>query len=321
MSTINPSSLVQEQTYTAAATFIRTPAARDAAGADAAILGIPFDIATTNRPGTRFGPGAIRAASAQLAELKSYPHGIDPKAHVKVVDLGDVYLDFGNPLTIPSAIEAAVRRVVQAGALPISLGGDHFVTYPILRAVAEKHGPLAMVHFDAHPDTWEATNTIEQPVQLNHGTMFHRAVAEGVIVPADSVQLGIRTWVDDTLGITVLDNVFCDDASPEALAEAILAITKGRPTYLTIDIDSIDPAFAPGTGTPVAGGFTPLKLLRILRALDRLPLVGFDLVEVSPAYDTGDITALLGATIVYEQLVRLARLKGAEPRAYPTPRF
>lgn len=312
--------IAAEQTFTAARTFLRAPAARTAEGADVAVLGIPFDIATSNRPGARFGPDAIRAASAQLAELKAYPGGFDPLQFVRAVDLGDVYLDYGHPQALPGIIEAAAARVIETNAFLISLGGDHFISYPLLKAHAAKFGPLALIQFDAHPDTWRSNPRDDGGVELNHGTMFSRAIDEGVIVPERSVQVGIRTWVDDALGIAIVDNERADAMTAVQLSEAVCAIVGSGPAYITVDIDCLDPAYAPGTGTPVTGGLSPLKLLQTLRGIGNLNVVGFDLVEVAPPYDHGGITALNATTIVYEQVCRLARAKGAAIQAYPPPR-
>ena len=163
--------IATEQTFTGAWTFLRTPRVATAEGANVAFLGVPFDLATSNRPGARFGPDAIRAASAQLAELKAYPGGFNPLEYVKAVDLGDVYLDYGNPHTLPAAIEAAASAVIETGAFLCAMGGDHFISYPLIRAHAKKHGPLALVHFDAHTDTWRSTNPLDGPVEINHGTI------------------------------------------------------------------------------------------------------------------------------------------------------
>lgn len=310
------SSIAAEQTFSGTGTFLRMPRAPTAAGAGFAVLGVPFDLATSNRPGSRFGPQAIRAASSVLADLKAYPGGFDPLQEVAAADLGDVYIDCGKPLQIPSAIEAAAASAIEAGAFLCALGGDHFVSYPLLRAQAAKHGPLGLIHFDAHTDTWPATVALDEPPEMNHGTMFHRAVMEGVVDCARSIQVGIRTWVDDPLGITILDNEAADAGSAREIADVIRRVTAGGPCYLTIDIDCLDPAYAPGTGTPVTGGLTPLKLQQILRALDDLAIVGADVVEVAPAYDVANITALNAATLVYELLCRVARSKGARTRRY-----
>ncbi len=315
-STFSPSTIAAEQTYATCGTFLRVPRAASAEGQDLAILGIPFDLATSNRPGARLGPAAIRAASAQLAELKAYPGGFDPLQYVKAVDLGDVHFDYGHPASILASIETAASKVIDAGAFLCGLGGDHFISYPLIKAHAKRHGPLALVHFDAHTDTWTSTNSGEEPVEFNHGTMFWRAIKDGLIVAERSVQVGIRTWVDDPLGVTILDNEYAGEHSAGAIASVIRQVTAGQPCYLTVDIDCLDPAYAPGTGTPVTGGLSPMKLLQILRALEGLPIVGFDLVEVAPPYDLAGLTALNAATIVYEQVCRLARARGAGSRRY-----
>lgn len=309
-------SICPEATFATCGTFLRAARKTSAVGADVAILGIPFDLATSNKPGARFAPAAIRAASAQLAELKCYPGGFDPQAYLKIADLGDVAFDPGYPHRIPDTLTAAASAVIEAGAFLIALGGDHFVSYPLLKAHAKKYGPLALIQFDAHTDTWRPANSLDDPAELNHGTMFARAIGEGLIVPGNSVQVGIRTWVDDPLGITIIDNEAADAMTPADLSARIAQITAGRPCYVTIDIDCLDPAFAPGTGTPVTGGMTPLKLLQTLRRLDGLAIKGFDVVEVSPPYDVGGITALNAATLAYEQVCRLAVRKGAAPQRY-----
>lgn len=312
-----PGSIASEATFATCGTFLRTPRRNSAAGCDVAVLGVPFDLATSNKPGARFGPAAIRAASAQLAELKAYPGGFDPLSALAVADLGDIAFDPGNPHRFTDTLASAAGAVLDTGAFLISLGGDHFISYPLLKAHAKRYGPLALIQFDAHTDTWPSGNGLREPAEFNHGTMFARAIEEGLIVPENSVQVGIRTWVDDAMGMTIIDNEAADAASPAELARRIGAITQDRKCYVTVDIDCLDPAYAPGTGTPVAGGMTTLKLLQTLRRLSTLPVVGFDVVEVCPPYDAGGITALAAATVVYEQVCRLAVQAGAEPRAYP----
>ena len=311
------SSIASEQTFTTARTFLRITHAANAEGADVAFLGIPFDLATSNRPGARLGPGAIRGASGQLAELPAYPGGFDPLQHVRAVDLGDVYLHYGDSRSIPGAIEAAAAAAMETGATLFGLGGDHFISYPLLKATAARHGKLALVQFDAHPDTWQDPKAAPGELAMDHGTMFRTAVETGIIDPARSIQVGIRTWIDDPLGIAILDNAACDDATPDGIAAIIRRVVGEGPCYLTVDIDCLDPAYAPGTGTPVVGGLTPLKLQRVLRALGDLDVVGCDVVEVSPPFDVAGITALNAATILYEQLCRVARRKGAVDKSYP----
>ncbi|WP_159013530.1 arginase family protein [Acidisoma sp. S159] len=235
---------------------------------------------------------------------------------MSAVDLGDVFLRCCDPLSLPGAIEAAATAVLATGAMLIGPGGDHFITLPLMKATAARHGPLAMIQFDAHPYTWQDAPSQEGRFTLDHGTMFRRAVEQNVIDPVRSIQVGIRTWVDDRMGIAILDNVECEDRSVFEIAETIRRTVGDRPCYLTVDIDCLDPAFAPGTGTPVSAGMTPLKLLRIFRAIAGLNIVGCDLVEVSPPYDVAGITALNAATILYEQLVRIARNKEAAVSTY-----
>lgn len=315
----SPASIVAEHTFAGCGTFLRVPRATSAAGADVAILGVPFDLATSNRPGARFAPAAIRSASSQLAELKAYPGGFDPLAFAKTVDLGDVFFDHGRPATIPTAIEAAASAVLDHDAFLIGLGGDHFVSYPLIAAHAKKHGPLALIHFDAHTDTWTSTAGPGEDLELNHGTMFWRAAKEGAILPERSVQVGIRTWVDDPMGFTIVDGEVAAERRADEIASLIARVTGGAPCYVTIDIDCLDPAYAPGTGTPVTGGLTPLKLLQTLRGIAHLNIVGCDIVEVLPAYDQGGITALNAATVVYEQICRIAGKRGAVPKRYANP--
>ena len=186
----------------------------------------------------------------------------------------------------------------------MSLGGDHFVTYPILRAHAEKYGPLSLLHFDAHCDTWP-----DDGQRRDHGSMFTRAVAEGLIVPQKSVQVGLRTHNDETLGFNILDAPWIHESGIKLTLERIREILDDQKTYLTFDIDCLDPAFAPGTGTPVAGGLTSHQALSIIRGLGNIDFVGMDLVEVAPAYDHGEVTAINGATIVHDFLCLMAQRK------------
>ncbi len=306
-------SLVAQQTYSNIGTFLRVPHTRELKGVDHVFLGIPYDTATTFRPGARFGPQATRLGSAQLCELKSFPHGFNPLDYVKAADYGDVYFDHSIPHTIPGAIEETAREILKHDVFLTSFGGDHFVAYPLLKAHARKYGPLALIHFDAHPDTWPETEG--KAIELNHGTMFYRAVKEGLIVPEKSVQTGIRTWVDDKMGLTIIGAPEVHEKGPAAALEKIKKIVGKHPAYLTFDIDCLDPAFAPGTGTPVAGGLSTAQAFQILRGLGSLNIVGMDVVEVAPAYDQAEITAIAAATIAYDQLCLRAIKKGAKSRA------
>jgi len=294
-----------EATYAGALSFLRRRYSRDLAGVDVAVTGIPLDLATTNRPGARFGPAAIRRASAIMAWGKPWPWGFDPFAHLAVVDYGDCVFDFGLPATVVPAIEQHAATVLAAGAKLLSLGGDHFIAYPLLRAHHAVHGPLALIHVDAHSDTWA-----EPERRLDHGTMFYWAAREGLVDPAASVQVGIRTHNDETHGFTILDAPTVHREGPERIARRITAIVGGRPAYLSFDVDGLDPAFAPGTGTPVAGGLTTDQARRLLFGLADLDIVGMDVVEVSPPYDVSDITALAAATVAFDWLCMLARRKG-----------
>jgi agmatinase len=306
-------SLVAQQTYSTIGTFLRVPRAHDLKGVDHVFLGIPYDTATTFRPGARFGPQATRQGSAQLCELKSFPHGFNPLDYVKAVDYGDVYFDHAMPHTIPGAIEETAAEIIRHGCFLTSFGGDHFVAYPLLKAHVAKYGKLALIHFDAHPDTWPETEG--KAIELNHGTMFHRAVKEGLIVPERSVQTGIRTWVDDKMGLTVIGAPEVHEKGPKAALERIKKIVGRHPAYLTVDIDCLDPSCAPGTGTPVAGGLSTAQLFAILRGFGSLNIVGMDVVEVAPAYDQAEITAIAAATVAYDQLCLRAIKKGAKSQA------
>lgn len=316
---LSPACIASEQTYSGARTFLRAPRVTQPKAGDFAILGVPFDLATSNRPGARLGPDAVRSASAQLADLKAYPGGFDPLAHISMVDLGDALLDYGFPQTIPAAIEEAAFNVVATGAFLCALGGDHFISYPLLKAHARKYGRLSLIHFDAHPDTWTPRVGSDGTVELNHGTMFAQAIHDDLIDPGRSSQIGIRTWVDDPMGMNIFDNMVVAEKGPARIVEMVKALAGDSPCYLTVDIDCLDPAFAPGTGTPVTGGLMPRELLAMLRSLDGLRIVGCDVVEVAPAYDYGGITALAAATVVYEQACRLAREKGARTASYSSP--
>ncbi|MBN9247879.1 MAG: agmatinase, partial [Hyphomicrobium sp.] len=245
--------------------------------------------------------------------------GFDPLSHVRIVDLGDALLDFGFPHTIPAAIEEAAFNVVSAGAFLCALGGDHFISYPLLKAHARKYGQLALIHFDAHPDTWTPRTGPGGEVEINHGTMFAQAIHDELIDPSRSSQIGIRTWVDDPMGMNIFDSMAVAAKGPDQIVAMVKALAGDAPCYLTVDIDCLDPAFAPGTGTPVMGGLTPRELLAMLRGLDCLRIVGCDVVEVAPAYDQAGITALAAATVVYEEACRFARMQGARAISYPVP--
>jgi agmatinase len=287
-----------ERMHAGVLSFCRRRYATSLEGVDVAVVGVPFDTAVTNRPGTRMGPRAIRAASVNLAWSRAWPSAFDPFERLSVVDWGDLAFDHGHPAEVPAEIEQGIADIHAAGAATLVLGGDHYVTYPVLRAHARTHGQgLALVHFDAHSDTWPG-----EPGRIDHGTMFWSAVTEGLIDPAASIQVGIRTTNDDPMGVETFDAIRVHEEGWRAAAAAIRARVGARPCYLTFDIDCLDPAQAPGTGTPVVGGLSAHQALQILRALHGLNVVGMDVVEVSPAYDVAEITALAGATVALELL-------------------
>ncbi|HJV00138.1 MAG TPA: agmatinase [Burkholderiaceae bacterium] len=301
-----------ENTYAGVLSFMRRNYTRDLAGVDVAISGIPLDLSTTFRPGARLGPAAVRAASVQLAELMPFPWGFDPFADLAVIDYGDCWFDAHNPLTIAPTIVEHARTILASGAKMLTFGGDHFITYPLLKAHAEKYGkPLSLIHFDAHCDTWADDN----PDSLNHGTMFYKAVKEGLVDPATSVQVGIRTWNEDFMGFNVIDAPWVHANGTAATMERILSIVGTRPAYLTFDIDCLDPAYAPGTGTPVPGGLTSAQALALVRAMGPLNLVGMDVVEVAPPFDHSEITALAAAHLAADMLCVLRNQKVAGKEA------
>jgi len=295
-----------EHTYAGALSFLRRRYSRDLTGVDLAVMGVPFDLATTNRPGARFGPQAVRAASAIMAWARPFGLDFDPRDVLSIVDTGDCVFDPFHPAGVPAEIESAAKRIVDAGAALFAIGGDHFVSYPLLKAHVARHGPLALLHFDAHSDTW----TGEADGDVNHGTMFWHAAREGLVDPAASVQVGIRTYNAETHGFTILDAPWVHRHGVEAVIERVRATLGDRKVYLTFDIDGLDPAFAPGTGTPVVGGLTTAQALAILRGLQGIDVVGFDLVEVAPAYDSAQITALAAAQIGFEFLALYATRPG-----------
>lgn len=296
-----------EMTYGGALSFLRRPYRRDLTGVDVAVMGVPWDGAVTYRSGARLGPRAIRAASVQLAELKAFPFGFDPFETLAVADFGDVFLDPHHPETIVETIAAQAEEILRQGVSLLSLGGDHFVSYPLLKAHAAVHGPLALLHFDAHCDTWDDGSE----TSLNHGTMFLRAAQQGLIDPACSVQVGLRTYNDSDHGFRILSAPWIHRNGIDATLAAIRERVGDRKVYLTFDIDVLDPAFAPGTGTPVPGGLSSAQALEIVRGLGGLAFVGMDVVEVAPAYDVSEITAIAAATVAHDYLCLLAEAKGA----------
>ena len=290
-----------ELTYAGTLSFLRRKYSRDLADIDIAVSGIPFDSAVTNRPGTRLGPRGVRAASTQLAELNSFPFGFDPFDTLRVVDYGDCAIDPHTPMSVPDTIERHARSILETNTAMLTIGGDHFVAYPLIKAHAAKHGPVALLQFDAHCDTWASSGP------LDHGTMFLSAVNEGLIDVDHSIQVGLRTHNDIDVGMQVLNAPWFHRNGIDATLEAIHARVGDRPVYLSFDIDVLDPAFAPGTGTPVSGGLATWQALELIRGLGSLNMVGMDLVEVSPPFDHAEITSLAAATVAYDWLCVMAQ--------------
>ncbi|MDK3018571.1 agmatinase [Pseudodonghicola flavimaris] len=299
-----------EASFAGALSFMRRRYTRDLTGVDVAIMGVPFDLAVSDRSGTRMGPRAIRGASAHMAWQRPWPWVIDPYEALSIVDYGDCSFDSGRPEGVPDEITAAAAEVVQTGTALMSFGGDHFVTYPLLKAHVARHGPLSLIHFDAHTDTWA-----DEPGRIDHGTMLWHAAREGLVDPSHSVQVGIRTHNDDTLGFNIIDAVEVHRTGPAAVAEKIRQIVGARKAYLTFDIDVLDPSAAPGTGTPVIGGLSTFQAQEILRSISGVNLVGMDLVEVAPAYDQSEITALAAAAITNDILCLYAAAHAARDGA------
>ncbi|CAA0116695.1 Agmatinase [Halioglobus japonicus] len=292
--------LADDSTYANIFSYMGLPLSRDLdrAGLDAVVMGIPYDLGTSGRAGARSGPNGIRQASANLRwEEQRWPWEFSLNERLGAIDYGDVQFSSGNSDDMLEQVEAHAARITAAGKTLISLGGDHFVTLPLLRGHVATHGKLALIHFDAHTDTYA------QHEKYDHGSMFYRAPREGLIDTARSVQVGIRTEYDRA------DHEFqvinADQANEQSIQDTVAAICArvgDAPAYLTFDIDCLDPAFAPGTGTPVVGGLSTSRALRILRGLSELNIVGFDVVEVSPAYDQSQLTALAGASLALEFL-------------------
>ncbi len=297
--------------FAGAATFVRLPAVDQVHRYDIAVLGAPFDNGTSFRPGARFGPIAVRTASRNIRPAFHPELGLAPLEKVQVVDAGDVPV---NPFQLTVAIDQIrdhARALLANRSRLVTMGGDHTVALPLLRAVNELHGPVALVHFDAHLDTWDTY--FGSP--LTHGTVFRRAFEEGLLLADHSVHVGIRGPIYDELDLRDdarfgFQIVRAGDLDRIGLEETVARVRRrvgDAPVYLSVDIDVLDPAFAPGTGTPEMGGVTSRELLHLLRGLEGIPLVGGDVVEVAPAYDHAEITALAAATVVYDIVTMMAK--------------
>jgi agmatinase len=287
-------------------TFMRLPHVTDVAGLDAAVFGLAFDTATSYRPGARFGPEAVRSASALLRPYHA-AYEIDLLEALATADYGDLPVAPGDTAGTYRRIEAALEPVVEAGVLPLGIGGDHSVTLAELRALARVHGPLALVQLDAHGDTWESY--FDQ--RYFHGTTFKRAAEERVVEPQSSVQAGMRGPLysaadlrsSTDLGFTVVGAERLRTLSPDEFAAIVFERVGDRPVFVSFDIDFLDPAFAPGTGTPEIAGFSTAEAVAYLRALRGLRVVGADVVECAPPYDgAGQPTALAAANVLWELL-------------------
>lgn len=296
-----------DPTYAGVLSFMRRKYSKTLRGADAVVWGIPFDSAVSNRPGARFGPQAIRRASSIFDNDPQYPFARDLFESLAVIDYGDCLLDYGYPQKAPATIEREANRILRSGAFLVSLGGDHSVTWPLLKVHAARHGQLALVQFDAHQDTWP-----DDGRRVDHGAFVGRAVHDGVIDAAHSIQIGIRTHAPEDCGIEMVLGHELEEMSATAVAKRISARVGDRPAYITFDIDCLDPAFAPGTGTPVAGGPSSAKILSVLRQLGKLDMVGADVVEVAPAYDHADITAIAASSVAMHYLGLLAEKRAGQ---------
>lgn len=290
-------------------TFMQFPVVTTLSQCDAEVIvsGVPFDMATSGRSGSRFGPQGIRQASVNLVwEGARWPWTFALDDHLAVADSGNVIFKHGEPQTLVDNLEAHISAIMQAGKSALTFGGDHFITLPILRAYAKKHGPVALVHFDAHTDTYSGGS------KYDHGTIFHHAVEEGLVDTEHSLQIGIRTaYTVENHPFEVLDAAWVGDHGPAATLERIRQRVGDKKVYVSFDIDGLDPAFAPGTGTPVVAGISMDCALKVIRGLQGLNLIGMDVVEVAPAYDQAEITSLAGATLALEYLYVIAANKMA----------
>jgi agmatinase len=306
---VGPADATVTPRFAGIATFARLPTADAVPQWDIAVAGVPFDGGTSYRPGARFGPAAVRQGSRLL---RPYHPALDavPFECAQVVDAGDVACSpFDNEAAV-SQIEAGADALLSNGGRLVAVGGDHTVALPLLRATARRHGPLALVHFDAHLDTWD-TYFGER---YTHGTPFRRAWEEGLLRPDRSIHVGLRgplyspADLSEDAGMGYAQ-VTTDDVAalgPAAVAERVLDRVADAPVYVSVDIDVLDPAHAPGTGTPEAGGLTSRELLALLRGLRPATVVGADVVEVSPAYDHAEITAIAAAHVLYEMVTLMA---------------
>jgi agmatinase len=315
-----PEDSLQSPRFTGPSTFARLPLVRSLDDVDVAIVGVPFDTGVTYRVGGRFGPNAVRAASVML---RPYNPNLEVKPFdvLSCVDHGDIAIVPGYTERSYTAIEAAVAPIVQAGVIPLLIGGDHACTLPHLRATRSR-GPVAVIDFDSHTDAWDSYFG----EKYNHGTWMRRAIEEGLVDVDHSIEVGLRgslydavdwTGLRTELGLDYLTTEDLFRLGPDAVATAIRERVGDRPAFISFDIDVVDPAHAPGTGTPEAGGPSARDMLAVLRGLTGIDFVGFDVVEVIPAYDPAGQTATVAANLAYEMLslVALRRLRGSDRAA------
>jgi guanidinobutyrase len=302
------------------ATMMRLPSASDARGVDACFLGVPFDTATSNRAGARFGPREVRAQSSLLRPF-NLGTGAAPFESLQVADVGDVAINTYNVQDSVRRIQLAYQQLLVHDVVPLSIGGDHLIVYPILQAIAAKHGPVALVHVDAHADV----NDTMFGEKLAHGTPIRRAFEDGLLQPKKTFQIGLRgsgyspddfNWSRGR-GFTVVTAEECWQRSLEPLMQRVRERIGTAPTYISFDIDGLDPSIAPGTGTPELGGLTGQQGLQIIRGCRGLNIVGADVVEISPPYDLSGNTALVGANLLFEQLCVLPRVRYHDTRHLP----
>jgi agmatinase len=298
--------------FSGLATFARLPRLDEVTKADIAVVGIPFDAGASYRPGARFGPAHIRESSRLLRPYNP-AQDASPFALAQVVDAGDIAV---NPFNIELAveqIEEGIEELLDGGMRLMTLGGDHTIAYPILKALHKKHGPITVIHFDAHLDTWDTYFG----APLTHGTPFRRASEDGFIDLDSCLHVGIRGPLyattdlsdDKKLGFEVLTSIDMDKLGVEGVIKRMLNRVGSKPVYVSIDVDVLDPAFAPGTGTPEMGGLSSREMLALLRSLETVNLVGADIVEVSPQYDNAQITGIAAAHMAYELITLMARSK------------
>lgn len=304
-----PADATRVPRFAGPATFARLPRIDEVARAGVAVVGVPFDSGVSYRPGARFGPTAVREASRLL---RPYHPGLDvaPFDAVQVADAGDIAASPFEISAAIAAIEEGADRLLDAGARLVTLGGDHTIALPLLRAVARRHGPVALLHFDAHLDTWDTYFGAE----YTHGTPFRRAVEEGLLDTSALSHVGIRGPLydradldeDARMGFGIITSAEVLRRGVDEIIQALRERIGDRPLYVSVDIDVLDPAHAPGTGTPEAGGLTSRELLEILRGLAGATLVSADVVEVAPAYDHADITSIAASHVAYDLITLMA---------------